>query len=645
MNYRADIDGLRAVAVLPVVLFHADIFNIFQGGYLGVDVFFVISGYLITSIILSDIAAAKFSFVQFYERRIRRILPAQVLVIICTIPFALLWLPPDMLQEFVRSVSRTMQLRSNLFFMQVTGYFNDSNLLKPLIHMWSLSIEEQFYLLFPLLLVFMSRFARSWLLPVLIVGTILSLGMAEWGIRNYPRVAFYSLPTRAWELAIGAILALLASRYGRLPAKGLLGLLPLAGIILIFGSMVMFDSTTRHPSLLTILPVTGTAMVIWFGGGNDPCTRLLSFKPLVGVGLISYSLYLWHQPVLALGRAYSIDRLDVFMTLALIGLSVGLAVLSWKYVEVPCRTRTKVPSWMVWSFGPAVVVCLLVFTKVEILRDGFPTRFPQTVLDAMAAKPGYYNVAGDDCSARQCVIGDPSAAPSYLIMGDSHASMLARSFDVALRAEGQAAIMSAEGGIFLTRETRLQDVTPLERAAIPSRAKLLEDPNIKTVILAGRYTLKFDGRPFDNGEGGKEYRSVISRSDAQKVELQRLWRDDVEFLLGLGKRVVLIYPVPEVGWHVPVTTFKRFIRGSTEDITTSYERYMQRNHDILELFDGIGEHSRLLRLRPDRLLCGATSPDRCVTRRDGVILYVDDNHLSTAGAELLVTHMMREMSR
>ena len=307
LTYRPEIDGLRAIAVFAVVLYHAQITILgnqpFKGGFIGVDIFFVISGYLITSIILKElISTGSISFRNFYERRIRRILPALLVVMLSSLPFAWMYLIPINFIDFSKSIFYSLGFSSNFYFHysgQIYGAV--SGLLKPFLHTWSLSVEEQFYILFPITLLLTFKYFRKYLVHILILGFIISLGLAEWTSRNYPSISFYFLHTRMWELLAGSILAYFEITLGhRSNHKTLNLILPKIGFLLIILTIIFFKLYFSHPSLYTIIPVLGVCLIIWFSQKDEIITKILSTKLFVGVGLISYSLYLWHFPIFAL---------------------------------------------------------------------------------------------------------------------------------------------------------------------------------------------------------------------------------------------------------------------------------------------------------------------------------------------------------
>lgn len=336
MEYRREIDGLRAVAVLPVILFHAG-FSWFAGGYVGVDIFFVISGYLITTIIINDIENRRFSIAKFYERRARRILPALFFVLLCCIPFAWMWMVPSQFKDFSQALVAIAFFSSNILFWRNEDYFAPSAEENPLLHTWSLGVEEQFYIFFPLLLLMLWRFGRQPVFYVVCLMSLVSFLLSEWGWRNNPEANFYLLPTRAWELGVGAICAFIL--HGR-PAKSN-QFLSLAGLLLVLYSIFAFDETIPFPSAYALVPVVGTALIIIYGSSSTLAAKILSLKWLVGIGLVSFSAYLWHQPLLAFARIRSLTEPSLVLMFALSVASVVLAFFSWKYIEQPFRSGPK----------------------------------------------------------------------------------------------------------------------------------------------------------------------------------------------------------------------------------------------------------------------------------------------------------------
>jgi peptidoglycan/LPS O-acetylase OafA/YrhL len=342
MVYRKEIDGLRAVAILPVIWLHSGLPYI-SGGFIGVDVFFVISGFLITTILMNESENGNFSLLQFYERRARRILPALVVVIIITsifVPF--ISVHPKYISDFGDSVLSTVFFVSNIYFWITSGYFGSASELSPMLHTWSLAVEEQYYIFFPLLIMLIFPFGRKVIIATLCLISICSLLIAEWGAVNSPNGNFYLLPSRAWELMAGALAAIFYLNASIIKIRSKFSpSLSTIGFSLILYAYFLFTSTTLHPTSITLLPVLGTVMVLLFASQSNYVGRILSFKLLNFIGLISYSLYLWHQPVLALmKRLYSIHLEPIHIVTAII-IIFTLSYLTWRYVENPFRNRKK----------------------------------------------------------------------------------------------------------------------------------------------------------------------------------------------------------------------------------------------------------------------------------------------------------------
>ncbi|HWK54805.1 MAG TPA: acyltransferase, partial [Hyphomicrobiales bacterium] len=351
MRYRAEIDGLRAIAVLAVLVYHAQFVvaghTLLPGGFLGVDVFFVISGYLISSILLAALDAGTFSFADFYARRARRILPMLFLVVICTLPAAVALMGLQALREYFLSAVAALWFSANFVFWLQDGYYAEPSELKPLLHTWSLAIEEQFYLLFPLLLLLAHRYCRRHLWRLTLALAVASLLLANYGSRHFADATFYLLPTRAWELLCGVLLALW-EREARTAAPTVpsvfsarvAGVLAALGLVLVALSFAVFTSHARHPSVWTVLPVAGSMLLIRYGGGGHVVARLLQRPGLVFVGLVSYGLYLWHFPLLVFAR-HVVETPPPLLNAALLVAAFGLAVLSYHWCEKPLRFSRK----------------------------------------------------------------------------------------------------------------------------------------------------------------------------------------------------------------------------------------------------------------------------------------------------------------
>lgn len=368
MKYRPEIDGLRTIAVMPVIFFHGGL-SAFSGGFVGVDVFFVISGYLITSLLIDEIDAGKFRLINFYERRIRRILPALYLVTITTAVASFLILMPREMEAFSRSLFAVVTFSSNILFWRESGYFSTEAELKPLLHTWSLSIEEQYYIIFPIFLLVCWRFGRKAIFLILMLVFLTSVILGHWGANINPSANFYLLPTRGWELIMGAFCAFLIHK-DVIQLNRHANILSLLGLALILYSVFGFDTETQSPSFYILLPTVGTGLIILFANANTWTHKILTVKGMVAVGLISYSAYLWHQPLFALSKYQSQGELDTLTSLGLSAVILGLAYLSWRFIERPFRTK-RFSRGFVFSASIVLTIVIGAVGVVGHLKNGF----------------------------------------------------------------------------------------------------------------------------------------------------------------------------------------------------------------------------------------------------------------------------------
>ncbi len=444
MKYRAEIDGLRTLAVLPVVLFHAG-FSTFSGGFVGVDIFFVISGFLITGIIADEISAGQFSLLHFYERRARRILPALFSVIFFCWLCALLWMRPDQIESFATSAVAAIFFTANIYFWRDgTAYFAAASEEQALLHTWSLSVEEQFYILFPLFfLLLWKRGGRTALIGTSSVAAM-SLLLNLWALSQpwiSPSAVFYLLPTRAWELLSGAICAINVRRLGEM--RNQLG--AFLGLVAILASIFFYDHNIPSPSAYLIVPVAGTAAILLFASGTV-VGAILSWRPMVRIGLISYSVYLWHQPLFAFARIRLINEPSTAILLGLSALSLLLGWMSWRFVELPFR-RAGVRSISAFRLLAPIAISVACFSglfALTIAHDGFPSRFPhfQTWMAGVSAHKSKPEL---DCSFnrkfRAAAVDDclDKSEKKILLIGDSHADALSAALLMRLQKTGMAA--------------------------------------------------------------------------------------------------------------------------------------------------------------------------------------------------------------
>ena len=379
-NNKLQIYGLQAVAVGAIILYHAQITiydqQLFKGGIIGVDIFFVISGYLITSIILKElITRDSFSFKNFYERRIKQIFPVLLLVILASLPFAWFYLLPTDLLNFSKSIITLLSFSSNFYFHYSGNAFGELGYLsKPLHHTWLISVLAQYYILLPIVLLIVFRYFKKYLIHILILGFIISLVLAEWGSKNHPSFSFYVLPTRGWELLAGSILAWLEISKGRKSKNNLLNsILPTIGLILILHSIIFFNDKMFHPSFYTLSPIIGVCLIIWFSHKDEIIYKILSTKLFVIVGLISYSLYLWHFPILAFDRLILFSDNNFLKEIFLVILIIGISTLSYIYIEKPCRKKNNTKLFFL-NFS-ILLLFLAIVNLMVISSNGLNNRF------------------------------------------------------------------------------------------------------------------------------------------------------------------------------------------------------------------------------------------------------------------------------
>jgi peptidoglycan/LPS O-acetylase OafA/YrhL len=432
MDYRREIDGLRALAVVPVVLYHAKVGG-FSGGFIGVDIFFVISGYLITGLILAEKKAGEFSLVRFYERRIRRILPALFVVVAACVPFAWQWMLPGELQSFGLSVGAVPLSISNVLFWLETGYFDPGADLKPLLHTWSLGVEEQYYFLFPPLVLLLWRAGLKHMFWILCLAAISSMTLAQLSVHPRPSSTFFLLPTRGWELLVGSLAAVrLAAQRPFTPGRFQRETSSMLGVAMIGTAILAYDTSTPFPGLSAALPTLGTALLILFATPETTVGRILSTRVFVGIGLISYSIYLWHQPLLVFAR----QRVGEPTLTVIVGtclLTLLLAWATWRWVERPFRVRNRYGRTAVFSFAVAGSIVLMGIASVLYLGKGFPDRF--SFYDASApwnqlprADNGWCFYSVDSISSLpvgaagySCHLGAANSPTRALLVGDSFA--------------------------------------------------------------------------------------------------------------------------------------------------------------------------------------------------------------------------------
>ncbi len=636
-----------------VVLFHAG-FAAASGGFVGVDVFFVISGYLITANLHGDLLAGRFSIVGFYERRARRILPALFVMMLGSAIGAALFLPDDF-KLFGESEAAAALSVSNIFFWRHTGYFDVGAGLSPLLHTWSLAVEEQFYLLFPPLLWATARLCRgrrAGLIGVFAVLWALSFGFSLWQVAHDQRAAFYLPLDRAWELLTGALLAMGVSpppaRRWMAEAGGL------AGLALVVAPGWLLPSTAPFPGLNALAPCVGAALLIWAGGGQHGAAtlavRALRVRALVLLGLISYSLYLWHWPLLVFTRYYMLEEPGPWIRAAVLVLAFAVATASWWFVERPFRTRRLLagrPALFVASAAAVVAAC---FGGAAVaLARGVPQRLTPAAV-ALAAGADDHNAYRDRCFAltpadldagRFCRIGArTSGRPTLAVWGDSHADAMMSAFDALAKAHGVSGVDITHGSCppLLGVEVHEHEdnlCPPLNAAALA----LIERYDIRTVVLAGRWAGYAEGqlykedappvvlrdlRTANQGVGGRAGDHAVFAAGLERT---------LATLRGEGRSVYIVLSVPEVGRPVAETLARAMVLHQRVELSPTRAAYVLRQRFVRNTIARLALRYGVGVIDPASVLCG---PERCRVISQGHPLYYDADHLSTHGARLLL---------
>ncbi|MDF1825427.1 MAG: acyltransferase family protein [Verrucomicrobiales bacterium] len=638
MPYRKDIDGLRALAVLPVVFFHLGWGA--PGGYIGVDVFFVISGFLIGSIVIREVESGSFSLLRFWERRVRRILPALTAVVVATAVAGCVWMIPAHLEELGKSIMAQPALVANVYFWQESGYFEVASEYQPLLQTWSLAVEEQFYLFFPLVMILFFKLGRRAALIGVLILIALSLGWSVFSTKVYPSLSFYLLPSRIWELDLGVILALLQIKRDR--PRWINEVLSWGGIGCILTAVFTFSLNTPFPGYTALLPCLGAALVI-FGNAQQATSSsaLLGWGPIRFVGLISYSLYLWHWPLIVFARYQSAGELSVTMKVVILLLSLICATLSWRFIEKPFRKakerEAKGATRKVLAIGAVTSIFTLGLGVAFSESEGLPKRFSAETLELRRVDSPFSLMRSRSFleeNGTLPVVGelqDEASSPPMLVWGDSHAISLLPAFDVLGKKHGTtvyAAVQPATPPLAGTWTPRIgKDFLEWGEAVLEQ----VDSLGIEKVIIVGRWDFYLRATP----DG--DQRNLISDeagTDLPAEVFERAVRRSLARLAGLGVEVWFIEDVPFQPHSVPETVMLASIQGrNLNGAARSLEAYQEWNHEIAEIIDRSLVGLPVRRLDPVPLL---TDADGILPMaRNGKALYSDDHHLSPFGAQQL----------
>jgi peptidoglycan/LPS O-acetylase OafA/YrhL len=655
MGYRPDIDGLRAVAVLGVIFYHLQVLPL-RGGYVGVDIFFVISGYLIGGIIIDETANSSFSYAQFYARRVKRLFAAYFVVALATVPLAWWLLVPADFRALGKALVASTVFLSNLLFYKDVGYFDATANTKALLHTWTLAVEEQFYVFFPLLMRLAVRASRRSIPHVLAAATLVSLAYSQYLLAVDPAASYYWLPSRGWELLLGALVALPQLRGVQIPARlcALFTWLSAAALLL---PMLLYTDATPFPGVAALPCCLGTTWLLWSGrhSADTLVQRALAARIPVGIGRISYSLYLWHWPVYVFINYYEADAIGLTGRVMALLLTFLLAMLSWRFVEQPLRYTRRPPAQV---FGAALVGSIMLASiGYGIWRsDGAPGRLAeQTRVIAVAAgdllRPGLPCWPENNPvlpGVSYCRIGAPTAPAHFLIWGDSHAGAIRDGANQIASENGLGGLLIFAGGCMPAFDIRKQESATgprsdndcaAQNAAV--RVMLSRHNSIKKVLLVGRWAYYTEGRGV-----GRDSQNVIridrvkeGPSDAaavvdQPTVVAQALCDTVRWLHQRGYEVYLLEQPPEIPYFTSLKLFQT-VRAGHMDVqqaiasfgTVAHAAVEERQRhatDALRLAAAGGEATILA---THQLFCQGAS---CSAWSDSAPAYFDNNHLTGA---------------
>ena len=663
MPYRSELDGLRAISVMSVILYHMGMSQI-GSGYAGVDVFFVISGFLIGGQIAKDRARGTFTYWNFYARRALRILPALYLVIICSTIAGWFTMLPYEYRYFGGGALSALLSVSNFWFWELIDYFNPAAALDPLVHTWSLAVEEQFYLFAPLLFGLLWGFGRKTLFIVLMAVAFVSFIIAIMTNSDSPMSAFYLLHARAWELLVGVLAALKSDKIRSF--KSIAPLLSNVGLILTIAGLTFLPDDALWPGGWTLVPVTGAMLILLFGGEKSLTRAILKLAPLRFIGLISYSAYLWHQPILSFLGIKNILPVDGISLLFVFAAILVVSYLSWKLVEQPFRNNTL--SLYFSRSALVLAACLItVFAIGGHLTKGYPMRVPNEVHEVL--KSATFPDSLHDCQLNRkqveymslseaCEFGEDTA-PSVAVWGDSHAASISQPLGEAL----------GDLGLSLKQFT-LSSCQPIPNllnfgqsradqcAKFNSRdfSLLLGSSEIQTIVMFATWDSYFLNSGTPNMLGVSEVDDFYSYPISQSPHLPDHTRTGIISnelkkviinLTAVGKRIILVASLPRPDVSIPNYFARQVWNGAPLPADVGYpveifELQSKSGRKILKEALSASEVGNLVEMiDPADIFCDSSE---CALIKDGKLLYIDGNHLSSYGSSLLIPLILKNFS-
>lgn len=636
VNYRPEIDGLRALAVISVIFAHADI-PFFRGGFIGVDIFFVISGYLITNLLMNRISNGTFSYTTFFVQRMRRLLPALIFMVAITAPLFYSIMMPEQFKTYVGSIFSTTIMLANFYFLSQLEYWQSDTDLQPLVHMWSLSIEEQYYLLYPFFLLLIFKLRQTWILSILITLTLFLFLWSSLGITNDPGKNYFHSFSRFWQLGFGCTLSLLMVRYQ--PKQN--ALLATLGLMIITGSIIVLDEGIRWPSIFSFVPVLGAMLFIGFANNGIGIGKALSFRPIRYFGLISYSLYLWHQPVFATARTVSLDGLELANLVLSFLVLFFIASFSYYFIEKPIRyvKNGKSETWFHKNFISICTSCFVIvgsaslwtyinISEVNNFRSGPDVELQQRLSINFGLSENCYSIES------ACRTND---APTMLIWGDSYAMHLV------------PALMTPT--VLTEFEQRTMSGCP------PYIDYAFVSPTISTqsAITLSQKCIEFNRNTLQRLTNSTTFRHVVISSPflysgdmyahtGRKIELKKhkiimqlALSTLIENLNSMGLSVTIVSPPPRNGKNIGLCISK-LIRYGYQNDECDFSLEDTNYKSVNDFFSGVTGDFDYIDLSKHICPNGI-----CQVYQNDTLIYRDSGHLSIEGSPLAVQELRKKI--
>ena len=638
MKYRPDIDGLRAIAVVSVIIFHAQK-KFLTGGFIGVDIFFVISGYLITGMMLEKIEHGTFTLLNFYARRAKRILPALFVVIFFCLVFSWLWLVPNLFVDYAKSLIASTLFISNIYFWKEKGYFSNAAAEKPLLHTWSLSVEEQYYIFFPIIILIILKFKKNRLVFSILLILLASLMLNYVGGLKSNEGNFYLVFTRIWELLSGAC----AVKIGNSKLNRMSNTYSAIGLIGIFFSLIFFDRNAHFPNY-AIIPVVSTLLILVYASPNTTVGKILENKLLVGIGIVSYSAYLWHQPLLAFARIYNHGELSIYFSALTVVLTFIVATVSWKFIETPFRRKDILSDKAILITALFVSLSYISIGVIIQQNEGFPTRLKfepsgvisQAELKATADQWGFtaypepLNASIDEETGLKRIGFNSKSA--VVLIGDSHSYQYWNTLDGFFQNKPPSENLKT---VFLEP---FEFLPTIEQLKLPS--------NTNTVVLSYFWSLRYGNKSVNqeirccgdgpNGTVGKKYLPQVS-DDEINQKMDEIDGQLAQLIEGLGRKkihVIIILDNPfgeELNAQSMLELNLLTIKPSILFKPLKVEDALERSEPVRKRLINIARAHHIDFIDPFQFLCNSTiCPSMSV---DGYMLYKDYDHISIEAAK------------